>query len=94
MRGFLSAAFALVVLQVFVTSPVGSQTSGLAGLAALPAGWANKFLDPTVPAISAPPKAKATTTSAVASTPTVQSASAVPPSPSSVPPARSPYVTV
>lgn len=47
-RGVLAGALALTALQVLVTS---SRTDQIAGLFALPASWAERFLNPNVPAI-------------------------------------------
>jgi hypothetical protein len=49
-RGIASGALALVALQVVVSS---NQTGRIAQLLALPAAWARRLIDPTVPGIPA-----------------------------------------
>jgi len=50
MRGAITMAFGLIVLQVALSTPL----AGLLGAAAAPARWARQWMDPTVALIPAP----------------------------------------
>lgn len=73
MKGFLWTAAALIVLEVLVTS---TPASGIGGAFGAVTGWIQKWMDPSVPLISAQPGSSAST--AAATTTTVPPASRLP----------------